>query len=121
MTSATRREAAKVRQAGSPANSVQCVSRAIYGAAITGLVEILSKTNTQAEMEAKLQRYFEAGVQLAWYVDPSTRSATVYHGTNQATEIRSTGRLEGGTVLPEFYIELPWLFDRADRQTPQKR
>jgi Uma2 family endonuclease len=29
-------------------------------------VEVLSETNTEREMENKLRRYFQAGVQLVW-------------------------------------------------------
>ena len=45
-------------------------------------VEIISSSNTDAEMDRKRREYFEAGVQLVWIVDPPTRS--VAH-TRQST------------------------------------
>src|SRR5437667_459172 len=36
-------------------------------------VEILSKTNTPAEMKRKLREYFLAGVRLVWMIDPIKR------------------------------------------------
>lgn len=79
-------------------------------------IEILSETNTQGEMEAKLKKYFESGVRMVWYINPSTRSATSYTGVNQATEILPDQMLEGGDVLPGFQLSLKQLFQQADRQ-----
>ena len=33
-------------------------------------VEVLSESNTRAEMDRKLRDYFAAGVLLVWYFDP---------------------------------------------------
>ncbi len=82
------------------------------------VVEVLSETNTKQEMNAKLKRYFQAGVSLVWYVDPTSRSATVYTGADRATLIPPTGELDGGDVLPGFNLSLPWLFEQADRRAP---
>src|SRR4051812_3423375 len=51
--------------------------------AIAGLVpdlavEVLSKSNTIAEIELKLDHYFKAGVRLAWVVDPRAKTAECY-------------------------------------------
>ena len=47
-------------------------------------IEVLSKSNTKAEMNRKLGEYFAAGVRLVWIVDPRKRTA--------ASTPRSTGR-----------------------------
>ena len=36
-------------------------------------VEVLSKSNTKAEIDRKLRELFAAGVKLAWVIDPKTR------------------------------------------------
>ena len=41
-------------------------------------VEILSESNTPAEIRRKLGEYFDAGVRLAWLIDPRKRTARVY-------------------------------------------
>ena len=79
------------------------------------IVEILSKGNTQQEMEQKLNDYFEARVRLVWYIDPRSRSASVYTARQQMT-IDSSGYLDGGDVLPGFKLRLRELFERADRR-----
>ena len=83
------------------------------------VVEVLSDTNTKAEMAAKLVKYFEAGVRLVWYIDPETRAAKSYVSPNDVTEVAADGLLNGGEVLPEFQLSLAWLFSEADRSGPE--
>ena len=80
------------------------------------IVEILSKGNTQLEMEQKLNDYFEARVRLVWYIDPRSRTASVYTARQQMTTIDSSGYFDGGGVLPGFKLRLGELFERADRR-----
>jgi Uma2 family endonuclease len=82
------------------------------------VVEVLSETNTKREMEQKLQRYFEAGVRLVWYVDPATRSADVFLSPGDVTHVDPTGELDGRDVLPGFRLSLREVFEIADRQPP---
>ncbi|MCC7473976.1 MAG: Uma2 family endonuclease [Pirellulales bacterium] len=88
----------------------------VYRVAPNLAVEILSAGNTPQEMEMKLDEYFEAGAQLVWYIDPTTRSATIYTARDNATTIDTTGTLDGGNVLPGFQVRLGELFDRAERR-----
>lgn len=81
-------------------------------------IEVLSQSNTVAEMEIKLNQYFEAGVRLVWYVDPPTKSARSFICSNNVTEIQANGILDGAEVLPGFELSLQALFDEADRQRP---
>ena len=74
-------------------------------------VEVLSKSNTRREMERKLREYFEAGVNLVWYIEPRTQTATAYTSPDQFTEIGVDGELDGGEILPGFRLALKKLFD----------
>ena len=76
-------------------------------------IEVLSKGNTEREMQRKLRDYFEAGVRLVWYIDPESRTATVYTATDQSAAIDSDGVLDGGDVLPGFTLSLTELFAKA--------
>lgn len=82
------------------------------------VVEVLSDSNTQKEMQLKLEEYFEAGVLLVWYVDPETRAATAYTSARDGVRIEPSGHLDGGSVLPGFTLSLKWLFEKADRARP---
>ena len=48
---------------------------AIYDVAPDLAVEVLSESNTAAEMNRKLRDYFKAGTSMVWYIDPPTRTA----------------------------------------------
>ena len=63
---------------------------AIYAIVPDLTVEILSEGNTKAEMDRKLRDYFQAGVQLVWYIEPKTRTARAYTAASVWTEIGST-------------------------------
>jgi Uma2 family endonuclease len=82
-------------------------------------VEVLSESNTDKEMERKRGEYFQAGVRLAWFIDPVERTAEVYTAPDQPTATGQDGALDGGDVLPGFVLPLRELFARADRQRPR--
>ena len=73
-------------------------------------VEVLSRGNTKQEMAEKLVEYFEAGVQLVWYIDPRVPQVTVYRSPDDATVLKAPGELTGDPVLPGLKISLAELF-----------
>jgi Uma2 family endonuclease len=77
-------------------------------------VEVLSKSNTQAEMARKRREYFEAGVRLLWLVDPDARVVTVHTGPEESSTLDQNQDLDGGAVLPGFTLSLPGLFAELD-------
>jgi Uma2 family endonuclease len=77
--------------------------------------EILSKSNTPAEMRRKLREYFDAGTRLVWIIDPPTRSATVHTSPEQSVAIPADGKLSGAEVLPGFEVALAELFANVPR------
>ena len=79
-------------------------------------VEVLSLTNTAAEMDRKRAEYFAGGTRLVWFVDPPTRTVAVY--TSAAAEpviVEAAGTIDGGDVLPGFTLSVTDLFAQADR------
>jgi Uma2 family endonuclease len=74
-------------------------------------IEILSPSNTPAELERKRREYFAAGTKLVWEFDPDARTATVYTTATESTVLTATDTLSGGTVLPGFSLPLAELFD----------
>ncbi len=79
-------------------------------------VEILSVSNTPAEMARKRADYFAGGVRLVWIIDPEARTVTVYTGPDAQTTLAETDTLDGGPVLPGFALPLRSLFAELDRQ-----
>jgi Uma2 family endonuclease len=83
-------------------------------------IEVLSKSNTPAEIERKRQEYFKAGVELVWIIDPKAQSAVVWTSRTKKRLLGKDGILDGGTVLPEFNLSLKDLFARARRRQRRK-
>ena len=81
-------------------------------------VEVISESNTKAEMARKLKDYFDAGVKLIWYVDPPTRSVRVYHSPENFVTKTEHDELDGEDVLPGFRVSIRDWFDRALRVRP---
>ena len=76
-------------------------------------IEVLSKGNTEREMQRKLSDYFEAGVRLVWYINPESQTATVYTAADRSAAISRDGVLDGADVLPGFTLSLAELFAKA--------
>jgi Uma2 family endonuclease len=79
-------------------------------------VEVLSKSNTKAEMARKLQEYFSIGVRLVWFVDPQSRTVTVYRSATQSKTLSADDRLDGGKVLSGFELPVKTLFANLGRK-----
>jgi Uma2 family endonuclease len=78
--------------------------------------EILSKTNTRAEMRLKRQDDFAVGVRLVWEIDPVARTVTVYTAPENGIVLAEADTLGGGAVLPGFVLPLREYFADLDRQ-----
>jgi Uma2 family endonuclease len=77
-------------------------------------VEVLSETNTKAEIQQKLKEYFESGTKLAWIIDPATRTIAVFEQFSEepARVLHQDDVLDGGSVLPDFSLNVSRLFVR---------
>ena len=78
-------------------------------------VEVLSEGNTKAEMVRKVREYFDAGVRLVWLIDPKKRTARVFSAPEKSILVRADQSLDGGDVLPGFFLSLADLLDRGRR------
>ena len=76
-------------------------------------VEILSPSNTAAEMELKRREYFASGTRLYWEVHPATRQVRVYHNADEFTLLGENDTLAGDPVMPGFRLPIRVWFDRA--------
>ena len=73
-------------------------------------VEVLSESNTAAEMTRKLKEYFVAGVDLVWFIDPDERKVRVFTSPDDVTTLTAKDTLTGGAVLPGFAVPVAELF-----------
>jgi Uma2 family endonuclease len=82
-------------------------------------IEVLSPSNTKAEMARKRREYFLGGCRLVWEVDPEKRRVRVYTSPEDFKVVRERGTLDGGELLPGFRLPLAQLFARAGRRQPE--
>jgi Uma2 family endonuclease len=73
-------------------------------------VEIISPSNTAAEMTRKLADYFGHGTRAVWLVDPNEREVTVYPAGAIPRLLGEGDTLDGGDVLPGFSTPVAALF-----------
>jgi len=74
-------------------------------------VEVISPTDLASEVQTKIAEYFRAGVRVVWVVYAQQSEVYVYESPR---EIRAFGRdetVDGGTVLPGFWMPLAEVFE----------
>ena len=77
-------------------------------------VEVLSASNTPTEMRRKLREYFQADVRLVWYIEPASRTVTVYTSEHDSVELDEDQMLTGDRVLPGFEVSVRQLFTPSE-------
>jgi Uma2 family endonuclease len=92
-----------------PSDDAHLKSVAKYGGDL--MIEILSESNTPAEMSQKRREYFAAGARLVWIIDPDARTVDVYTSPKKHTRLTASDTLTGDPVLPGFVLPLTDLFD----------
>jgi Uma2 family endonuclease len=73
-------------------------------------VEVVSKSNSKAEIARKLTEYFAAGTGLAWVVDPKTETVRVHRSPTDSIVLGAGDVLDGGDVIPGLRIPVQDLF-----------
>ncbi|WP_299403718.1 Uma2 family endonuclease [Acaryochloris sp. IP29b_bin.148] len=71
------------------------------------VIELRSRTDDLAVLQATMQEYAENGVRLGWLINPQDQQVEIYQ-PEQDTEVRSLPtQLLGEEVLPGFTLDLP--------------
>lgn len=88
------------------------IGRRGYAALAPDLVaEILSPDDRPGEVLKKVSEWLDAGVALAWVIDPERHIAHVYRPDGSITAVAADADLEGEAVLPGFSCRLAELFE----------
>jgi Uma2 family endonuclease len=77
-------------------------------------VEVLSPSDTVKNIAEKLIDYFASGAKLVWVVNLEEKSVLVYHSATPDRVLKAGDRLDGGSVLPGFQLEIAELFAQPD-------
>jgi Uma2 family endonuclease len=77
-------------------------------------VEVISESNTEAEISQKKKEYFESGTQLLWVIYPQEEVTEIFLGATEEPfqTLDRNGVLDGRGVLPGFILQLEKLFSK---------
>jgi Uma2 family endonuclease len=74
-------------------------------------IEVVSPTNTAAEVLARVREYFQAGVRRVWVVYPNERLIYTYQSPTSVRVLQAGDDLDGDPLLPGFRLPLTTLFE----------
>jgi Uma2 family endonuclease len=80
-------------------------------------IEILSKSNTVAEMRRKVREYFNAGSRLVVLIDPKSRTTRRYTSPEVTESLSENDSFTLEPWLPGFSAPLRSLFEEAARRS----
>jgi len=86
------------------------VPKSYFSEAPALVIEVLSPRDRAIEVTAKMRRWLQAGVELAWVVDPIGRTLTVYRAADDIRVLTEKDVLSGEAVVPGFECKVAELF-----------
>lgn len=77
-------------------------------------VEVVSKNDTDFEIEERVIQYQQSGVRLIWVIHPVSQTITVYRLTSgvKAQFLADSDELSGEDVIPGFKVAVQKLFEQ---------
>jgi Uma2 family endonuclease len=72
--------------------------------------EVLSRSNSQEEIDTKVKAYLKAGVPAVWVINPTFRTVMVFRPDAAPTMVNDTGELTAEPHLPGFRCRVADLF-----------
>jgi Uma2 family endonuclease len=85
-------------------------SHAFWPGAPDLAVEILSPSDRPREVREKVNAWLQAGVKMAWVVDPDRRTVAVHRPATDIETLAENADLDGQDVLPGFRCRVADLF-----------
>jgi Uma2 family endonuclease len=73
-------------------------------------VEVISPTDTDEDVEAKVLDYLRSGTRMVWVIRPRTRTVTVYRSLSNIRLLTEGDTLDGDDVLPGFSTAVKDIF-----------
>lgn len=70
------------------------------------VVELRSKTDRLARLQAKMSEYIENGARLGWLIDPAARRVYVYRPDREVETLDAPETISGDPALPNFHLQL---------------
>jgi Uma2 family endonuclease len=74
------------------------------------VVEVVSPSDRQRDVSAKIMEYLAARVSMVWVIEPSRKIVTIHTPDLRAQTFTVAGELDGGDVLPGFNLKVSEIF-----------
>lgn len=74
-------------------------------------VEVVSPSNTMAQVHDRVCDFLDAGTRIVWIFEPRRRTVTVYCSRDDIRLLTEEDTLDGGDVLPGFQLQVAALFE----------
>lgn len=75
------------------------------------VIELMSPTDDQHELQQKMVEYMNCGVKLGWLICPDERQVEIYRNGQDKEVLDNPKSLSGEEILPELTVELIDIFD----------
>ena len=75
------------------------------------VIELRSRSDRLAELNAKMREYLDCGARLGWLIDPLERAVTVFEPNLPPHRLESPPSISGDPVLPGFVLHLERVWD----------
>lgn len=86
-------------------------SRAFLQIAPDLVVEVVSPSDSAAEIQRRVEQWLDAGLRLVWVAYPDTESIAVFPVGSTFARLKIDDTLDGSDVLPGFSVPLRELFE----------
>jgi Uma2 family endonuclease len=73
-------------------------------------IELMSPSDTLKTVQGKMQEYIDNGLQLGWLLDRKDRQVEIYRPEQTVERLRSPMSLSGEAILPEFVLDLGFIW-----------
>ncbi len=74
-------------------------------------IEIVAPYEDMPDLLSKVAEYFASGAQQVWLMFPEAQEVVVYHAPFDTVRLHAEDELTGGTLLPDFRVQVKALFD----------
>jgi Uma2 family endonuclease len=75
------------------------------------VVELRSQSDRSRKLREKMREWLDNGAQLAWLIDPETRTVEIYRPNREPEILGSPASLEGEGPVDGFVLDLPAVWD----------
>jgi Uma2 family endonuclease len=74
------------------------------------VIELMSRSDSWVQTQAKMVEYMDSGCRLAWLLDPKGKRAVIYRMGQPPEFLTSPDSLSGEDVLPRFVLDARFLW-----------